>query len=56
MNAFRSFLYWLGRVLGDINAANKGRGGRRIGGRIAGKATGGAGWAGCSSKKQEAAL
>jgi len=40
MNSFRSFLYWLGKLLGDINAVNKGRVGRRIGRRIAGKATG----------------
>lgn len=40
MNAFRSFLYWLGKLLGDINAVNRGRVGRRIGRRLAGKATG----------------
>ena len=40
MNGFRSFLYWLGKLLGDINTVNKGRVGRRIGRRIAGKATG----------------
>jgi len=40
MNGFRSFLYWLGRLLGDINAVGKGRVGRRIGRRAAGKLTG----------------
>ena len=40
MNAVRSFLYALGRLLGDINAVGKGRGGRRIGRRAAGKVTG----------------
>jgi len=40
MNGFRSFLYWLGKLLGDINAINRGRVGRRIGRRIAGRATG----------------
>lgn len=37
---FRGFLYWLARLLGDINAVQKGKIGRRIGRRIAGKATG----------------
>lgn len=40
MNGFRSFLYWLARLLGDANAVKKGRVGRRVGRRIAGKATG----------------
>ena len=40
MNGFRSFLYWLARLLGDVNAVRRGRVGRRIGRRIAGKWTG----------------
>ncbi|MBB6449615.1 hypothetical protein HNR44_001564 [Geomicrobium halophilum] len=40
MNGFRSFLYQLAKILGDINAIKKGKVGRRIGRRIAGKATG----------------
>lgn len=31
MNSFRSFLYKLARILGDINAVKKGRVGRRVG-------------------------
>ena len=41
---FRSFLYWLARLLGDINAIQKGRVGRRIGRRVAGRMTGRALW------------
>jgi hypothetical protein len=40
LNGFRSFLYRVGRLLGDINAVKRGRVGRRIGLRIAGKLTG----------------
>ncbi len=36
----RGFLYWLARLLGDINAVRRGRVGRRIARRAAGKATG----------------
>jgi hypothetical protein len=36
----RSLLYWLARVLGDVSAAKRGRVGKRIGRRIAGRATG----------------
>jgi hypothetical protein len=36
----RGFLYWLARVLGDVNAVKKGKVGRRLGRRIAGKITG----------------
>jgi len=36
----RSLLYFLARLLGDVNAARKGRIGRRIGRRAAGKVTG----------------
>ena len=37
---FRSFLYLLARLLGDVNAVKRGRVGRRVGRRIAGKVTG----------------
>ncbi len=37
---FRGFLYWLARLLGDLNAIQRGRVGRRIGRRIAGKLVG----------------
>ena len=40
LNGFRSFLYWLARLLGDVSAVQRGRIGRRIGRRIGGKATG----------------
>jgi hypothetical protein len=40
MNALRSFLYWLARLLGDLSAVKRGRVARRIGRRAAGKATG----------------
>jgi hypothetical protein len=40
MNGFRSFLYKLARLLGDVNAMKKGRVGRRVGRRVAGRATG----------------
>lgn len=36
----RSFLYWLARLMGDIAAVRKGRVGRRVARRIAGKGTG----------------
>ena len=36
----RGFLYWLARLLGDINAVRRGRIGQRIGRRLAGKVTG----------------
>ena len=40
MNAFRSILYALAKLLGDVNAVNKGKVGRRIARRVAGKVTG----------------
>lgn len=40
INKSRGFLYWLARILGDVNAVQKGRVGRRIARRAAGKATG----------------
>ena len=36
----RGFLYWLARLLGDVNAVQKGKVGRRVARRAAGKATG----------------
>lgn len=36
----RSCLYFVARILGDVQAVRKGRIGRRIGRRIAGKITG----------------
>ena len=38
--SFRSFLYALARLLGDVSAVKRGTMGRRIGRRVAGKATG----------------
>ncbi len=40
MAGFRSFLYALARLLGDVNAVKKGKVGRRVARRAAGKATG----------------
>ena len=41
MASTRSFLYWLAKLLGDVNAVKKGkigkRAARRVGGKIAGK-------------------
>ncbi len=37
---FRSFLYRLARILGDVNALRRGRVGRRVGRRVAGRITG----------------
>ncbi len=34
----RSLLYWLARLLGDVNAVRRGRIGQRIARRVAGKA------------------
>lgn len=36
----RGFLYWLARLLGDVEAVKKGRVGRRIGRRLTGRVTG----------------
>ncbi len=44
----RSLLYWLARLLGDVNAVRKGRVGQRIVRRVAGK--------GRSCHAQDAAL
>ncbi len=40
INSLRDFLYLVARLLGDVNAIQKGRAGRRIARRLAGKATG----------------
>lgn len=40
INKIRSALYKTSRILGDINAVKKGRAGKRIGRRIAGRQTG----------------
>lgn len=40
INKVRESLYRLARLLGDVNAIQKGKVGRRIGRRIAGKITG----------------
>lgn len=40
INSIRSLLYKLARILGDISAISKGKPGKRISRRIAGKATG----------------
>jgi hypothetical protein len=37
---FRGWLYWLARFLGDVGAVRKGKVGKRIGRRVAGKASG----------------
>lgn len=36
----RGWLYWLAKILGDINAVKRGKVGKRIARRAAGKATG----------------
>jgi len=40
MGKLRGLLYLLARVLGDISAVKKGKTGKRIGRRMAGKGTG----------------
>jgi hypothetical protein len=40
INKTRGFLYWLARLLGDVNAVKKGKVGKRIARRAAGKVTG----------------
>lgn len=40
INSVRSLLYRVARVLGDVNAVQKGRAGRRIGRRVVGRASG----------------
>lgn len=36
----RGFLYFLAKILGDVNAVKKGKVGKRVAKRVAGKATG----------------
>jgi len=38
--SFRSLLYMIARLLGDVNAVKRGRVGRRVGRRVAGRTTG----------------
>ncbi len=40
INKMRGFLYWLAKLLGDINAVQKRKVGKRIIRRVAGKGTG----------------
>jgi len=40
ISSTRSLLYALARLLGDVNAVKKGKVGKRVGRRLAGKATG----------------
>ena len=40
LNQFRTLLYQLGKLLGDVNAVRKGKVKRRIARRVAGRATG----------------
>jgi len=40
INKTRGFLYWLSRMLGDVNAVKKGKVGKRVTRRVAGKVTG----------------
>ena len=40
MAGFRSLLYWLAKMMGDYNAVKKGKVGRRVGRRAAGKVSG----------------
>lgn len=40
INKSRGLLYLLAKLLGDINAVNKGKVARRVGRRVAGKVTG----------------
>lgn len=37
----RAFLYWLAKLLGDVNAVKRGKVKRRVARRAAGKVTGG---------------
>ncbi|MGY4689376.1 hypothetical protein [Salibacterium sp. K-3] len=40
ISKLRNALYKISRILGDINAVKRGKVGKRIGRRVAGKATG----------------
>ena len=40
INKTRTFLYWLARLLGDVNAVKRGKVAKRVGRRLAGKGAG----------------
>ena len=40
INKTRGILYTIAKILGDVNAVKKGKIGKRVGRRVAGKATG----------------
>jgi len=40
INKTRGLLYWLARILGDVNAVQKDKIGRRVARRLTGKASG----------------
>lgn len=40
INKSRGFLYLLAKILGDVNAVKKGKVGKRVARRVAGKGTG----------------
>ncbi|MGM8366300.1 hypothetical protein ACLIBG_12595 [Virgibacillus sp. W0181] len=40
LNQIRRALYFISRILGDVNAVKRGKVGKRIGRRVAGKTTG----------------
>lgn len=40
INKTSGFLYFLAKILGDVNAVNKGKVGKRVARRAAGRATG----------------
>jgi hypothetical protein len=40
INKIRRVLYFVSKILGDVNAVKKGKVGKRIGRRVAGKMTG----------------
>ena len=40
ISGFRGWLYWLAKLLGDVNAVRRGRIGKRVARRATGKLTG----------------
>lgn len=40
INKFRSFLYMLSKILGDVNAVKRGKVGKRVARRVTGKISG----------------
>lgn len=40
INKTRGFLYWLAKILGDVNAVKRNKVGKRVARRLAGKVTG----------------